>query len=35
MASTSGTEYNHPPVLMEAGDKNSEVMADMATDPTE
>ena len=33
MASTSGTEYNHPPVLMETGDKNSEVMAEMAKDP--
>lgn len=30
--STSGTKYNHPPVLMEAGDKNSQVMADMAKD---
>lgn len=34
MASTSGTLYNHPPVLKEAGDKNSEVMKDMAADAT-
>lgn len=31
-ASTSGTAYTHPPVLMEAGDKNSQVMAAMAED---
>jgi hypothetical protein len=34
IVTTSGTEYRHPPVLMEAGDLNSEVMAQMAEDPT-
>lgn len=33
IVTTSGTEYRHPPVLMEAGDKNSQVMAQMAEDP--
>lgn len=31
----SGTKYSCPPVLKEAGDKNSEVMADMAKDTAE
>ena len=32
IVTTSGTEYRHPPVLMEAGDLNSQVMAQMAED---